>query len=279
MPMTHYRRMTAPQATAALEEFLAERPAALARLHAKITAHGVDPATMLDGSPESLTPLWRWIAGCRAELEGDAAPGVPVLPREQWPSWARHTVTGMTVPSKAMFILLDGLVSYLAIVIITGAPAARWGLGSPEDPKHHLHHHPVLTGDGHQVFLPIMPMGGILRIQRQEKSLHTTELEQYAAAIIAELRTNPTMVLPPGGSPVVVVAEPEGFDVGVHEAIAARGSALVDLMALELTRLDGVASVHRRGSDALQVDAPDWNADHLERWLNTWMKTNGPFIR
>ena len=26
-------------------------------------------------------------------------------------------------------------------------------------------------------------------------------------------------------------------------------------------------------------DAPGWDADVLERWLLTWMKANGPFIR
>jgi len=279
VPFTPYRLMTAEQATVALEEFLAERPAAWSRLRARISAEGLDPDAMLDGSPASLTPLWRWITGHRAELEGYAAPGVPVLPREQWPSWARHTMTRARPPSETTAVLVDGLVSYLAIVLITGAPTARWGLGSPEDPGHHLHHHPVLTGNGHQVFVPTLPMGGLLRIQRREKSLHDTELEQYAAGVMADLRTGPKPVLPPGDSPVVVVAEPDGFDIGVNPVIAARGSALVDLMALKLAGLHGIDSVLRRGPDALQVLAPTWHADDLERWLNDWMKAHGPFIR
>jgi hypothetical protein len=178
-----------------------------------------------------------------------------------------------------MDILTDGLVSYLAIVLITGAPNVRWGLGSPEDPNHHLHHHPVLIGNGHQVFVPTLPLGGILRLKRREKSLHPTELEDYAAGVIADLRANQKAVLEPGGSPAEVVAEPEGFDVGVHPVIAARGSALVDLMALQLAGLHGIDSVLRTSPDALQVHAPTWHADELEQWLNTWMKANGPFIR
>jgi hypothetical protein len=279
MPFTHYRRMTAQQAAAALEEFLAERPAAWAGLRAELAAHGMDPDTLLDGSPASLTRLWRWIAGRRAELEGNPAANAPVVPRENWPSWARHAVTGAKVPSSTMVVLVDGLVSYLAIVIITGAPNAKWGLGSPEDPNHHLHHHPVLTGRGHQIFVPTLPMGGMLRLKRGEKSLHETELEQYAAGVIADLRTSPKAVLDPGDSPVVVVAEPEAFDVGVHAVIADRSSALVDRMAHELAGQHGVASVLRRAPDALQVDAPSWHTDELERWLNDWMKANGPFIR
>lgn len=279
MPFTPYRLMTVEQATAALEEFLAERPAALQRLHAELTAHGMEPGTLLDASPASLTPLWHWIAGRRAELAADPALGVPVLPRERWPSWARHSVTGVRVPSATMDLLLDGLVSYLAAVILTGAPNARWALGSPEDPRHHLHHHPVLIGNGHQVYVPTLPLGGVLRLKRGEKSLHATELEQYADGVITDLRTGPPALLGLQGSPVDVVAEPASFDVGVHPVLAQRSSRLVERMAQELARLPGIDSVLRSAPDALEVHAPDWHADELEQWLLTWMKANGPFIR
>lgn len=279
MPFTPYRLMTDQQAGAALEEFLTERPTAFERLRTELTAHGLNPDAMLDGAPASLTPLWRWVTGRRTELAADPAAGSPVLPREQWPSWARHSVAGVTVPSTTMDILLDGLVSYLAVVIVTGAPNARWGLGSPEDPGHHLHHHPVLIGNGHQVYVPTLPLGAVLRLKRGERSLHATELEEYANGVIADLRTGPPVPLSPQDSPVEVVAEAESFDVGVHSAIADRSSHLVDRMADELADLDGIVSVLRSAPDALQVDAPGWDADVLERWLLTWMKANGPFIR
>ncbi len=278
MPMTHYRRMNPDQAATALEEFLAERPASWTRLRAELATHGTDPDTLLDGSPASLTVLWRWIVSRRTELIGDSLNTSSHVPREQWPSWARHTVTRAKFPLRTAIVLTDGLVSYLAIVIITGAPTARWALGSPQDPGHHLHHHPVLTGNGHQVFIPTLPLGGILRLQRGEKSLHPTELEQYATRVIADLRTMPDLVLLPTDAPVEVVAEAEGFDVGIHPVIAARGSAIVVLMVAELTRLDGIVAVRRRGPDALEVHAPTWHADDLERWLDTWMKAHGPFI-
>jgi hypothetical protein len=279
MPFTPYRLMTVEQATAALEEFLAERPAALERLRAELTDYRMNPGTLLDASPASLTPLWAWITGRRTELAADPAAGVPVLPREQWPSWARHSVTGVRVPSATMDLLVDGLVSYLAVVIITGAPNARWGLGSPGDPRHHLHHHPVLIGTGHQVYVPSLPLGGVLRLKRGEKSLHATELEQYADGVITDLRTSPPAPVGPQASPVDVVAEPESFDIGVHPVIAQHNSRLIERMAHELARLRGIDSVLRSAPDALQVHAPDWHADELQQWLTTWMKTNGPFIR
>ncbi|MEX5259754.1 hypothetical protein [Kocuria sp. CPCC 205263] len=279
MPFTPYRLMTVEQATAALEEFLAERPAALERLRTELTGHGMNPATLLDASPASLTPLWTWITSRRTELAANPAAGVPVLPREQWPSWARHSVTGVRVPSATMDVLVDGLVSYLATVLITGAPNARWGLGSPEDPRHHLHHHPVLIGRGHQVYVPTLPLGGVLRLKRGEKSLHATELEQYADGVINDLRTSSHAVDGPLDFPVNVVAEPASFDVGVHPVIAERNSRLVDRMAHELVRQRGIDSVLKSAPDALHVDAPDWHADELEQWLTAWMKANGPFIR
>lgn len=279
MPFTPYRLMTEQQASAALEEFLAERPAALQRLRAELATHGLNPDTILDASPASLTPLWNWITSRRTELAANPAAGSPVLPRAQWPSWARHAVTGVRAPSATMDILVDGLVSYLATVIITGAPNARWGLGSPEDPRHHLHHHPVLIARGHQVYVPTLPLGAVLRLKAGERSLHATELEQYADGVIADLRTGPPVPLTPQDSPVVVVSEPRFFDVGVHPVIAKRSSHLVDRMADELAGLDGVASVHRSAPDALQVHAPAWDPDVLEQWLLTWMKANGPFIR
>lgn len=174
--------MTVPQAITALEEFLAERPTARGRLRTVLTTHGVDPDALFDASPTSLTPLWNRITGRRTELAANPAAGVPVLPREQRPSWARHSVTGVLVPSATTDVLLDGLVSCLAAVILTGAPNARWGLGSPEDPRHHLHHHPVLTNSGHQVCVPTLPLGRVLRFKRGEKSRHADELEQWLTA-------------------------------------------------------------------------------------------------
>jgi len=278
MPMTHYRRMTRAQATAALGEFLTERPAALQRLRAELTGHDIDPQTMLDNTPGSLTPLWQWITDRRAELAANPATDTPVQPRQSWPSWARHTVTGMRVPSATMFALLDGLVSYLTEIITTGAPNASWRLGSPEDPRHHLHHYPVLTGAGHQIFVPTLPMVGVVRLKRGEKSLRPTELTDYATAVITALREVPHTAAP-ADPPVVVVAEPAFFDVGLRSDIATTHSALVDRMVAELTVQDGVTAVQRDAHDALIVNAPHWDTDDLQRWLQAWFEIHVPRTR
>lgn len=275
MPMTHYRRMSHAQATAALSEFLTERPAALRLLRSELTDHGIDPEAILDGTPGSLTPLWQWITSRREELAADPAGDTPVKPRPMWPSWARHTVTSMRVPSSTMFILLDGLVSYLTQVITTGAPNARWGLGSPEEPGHHLHHYPVLTGAGHQIFTPTLPMVGVVRLKRGEKSLRDTELTEYATTVIDALLEEPHRVVT-ADPPVVVVAEPAFFDVGLRHDIATTHSQLVNRMVTELATQDGVTSVQRDAHDALVVNAPDWDAEDLQRWLQAWFEIQVP---
>ncbi|WP_188538654.1 hypothetical protein [Kocuria dechangensis] len=92
MSMTNYRTMTKRQAAKALDEYLAERSAALDRLGAELAADGVDPEAMLDGTPDSLTPLWRWVATRIVGLEDAPAPVSPDAPAPpEWPSWARCT--------------------------------------------------------------------------------------------------------------------------------------------------------------------------------------------
>ena len=87
-------------------------------MRAELSTQGLDPEVLLDGTPGSLTPLWGWITERRAELAADPAVDVAVEPRERWPSWARHTVTSMHVPSATMFVLLDGLISVAAALLV-----------------------------------------------------------------------------------------------------------------------------------------------------------------
>lgn len=253
MPMTHYRRMAPERAEAALEEFLTERAPALQRLHEELAVHGMDPAGMLNGTPQSLTPLWGWITDRRTELA--VAPGgdTGVPPRSAWPSWARHTVTSMKVPSATMFVLLDGLVSYLAQVLITGA--------------------------GHQIFVPTLPMAGMLRLKRGEKSLGATELADYAITTITSLAEATPYLGLVADPPVVVVAAPQAFDVGVRTDIAAEHPHLVVQMAAALAAQHGISTVEWAGYDAFEVHTFSWEADELQLWLNAWLKIRLPFDR
>jgi hypothetical protein len=86
--MTNYRDLTQAKTGAAHQEFLDERGPALAQLLERLLADGQDPDALLDGTFESLVPLWR----CSAALEfkegqeaaGSAAKlgGEPMLARD-----------------------------------------------------------------------------------------------------------------------------------------------------------------------------------------------------
>lgn len=78
---------------------------------------------------------------------------------------------------------------------------------------------------------------------------------------------------------MVVVAEPEFFDVGLRADIATAHSQLVDRLVNELAHQDGANGVYRETHDALVVNAPHWDADDLQRWLYAWFEIEAPIHR
>ena len=85
--MTNYRDLTQLEAAAALQEFLDERGPALALLRERLDEDRQDTDALLDGSLESLVPLWRWLL---SRLTRRDAPALPTLPR----SPGRHGLPG-----------------------------------------------------------------------------------------------------------------------------------------------------------------------------------------
>lgn len=80
--------MTKAKSEAAFQEYLDERGLALEPLREALTADGQDSDALLNGTVESLVPLWRWIL---SHLTGSDAPGATApgsVPREVRPSWA-----------------------------------------------------------------------------------------------------------------------------------------------------------------------------------------------
>ena len=132
MAMTYFRKMTKRQASAALAEYLAERPVALQRLRGELAADDQDPDTLLDGTPGSLTPLWRWVATRIMTMEDNDIPFDPDAPAPAWwPSWARYSSDLPRTTPDEVVPLLDGFISYLGDVVTTAAPEAVWQVGQP----------------------------------------------------------------------------------------------------------------------------------------------------
>lgn len=80
--MTNYRDLTKAKAGAALQELLDERATAMAQLRRRVLTDGQDPDTLLDGTFESLVPLWRWSATLEFKEGQEAAGSAAKLGRE-----------------------------------------------------------------------------------------------------------------------------------------------------------------------------------------------------
>lgn len=284
MKDTSYRWMTKRRAAAALEEYLAERPAALRQLRAQLTADGLEPDSMLDGSTASLIPLWRWIAA-RLLAQPEPSPAATARPAPapadpEWPSWARY-VSGLYPQTPPYAVtLLDGLISYLGHVITAAAPDAAWQVGYHRVKAYHLQNHPVLSSPhtDSQNFLPGLVTVVANRLRSGMDPLREDEFASYADAAITRLRgeheDDLTVAAP---EPLVEVetgndADDRVFDVGLREDLAHEHSRQIDRMVKELRAQPGVASVIREDREMLLVSAPEWNAGDLEQWLLAWIR-------
>lgn len=144
--MTTYADLDLQQAAAALEEFLRERSPALQHLQAT-----VNDAVDLDGSVESLEPLWAWV---KARLR--------LGPSGRQPSWSRLGVGEHERLDEASLQLLDGVISYVIGVVTTAVPAATWEVATDPHPRYLDRNKPMLrAGDWEQ--LPASTVGNLGR--------------------------------------------------------------------------------------------------------------------
>ena len=279
MTMTYYRTMTKRQAAKALEEYLTERPAALQRLRDELAADGLDPEAVLEGTPESLIWVWRWVATRIMAMEDGPTPVSPDAPAPAWwPSWARYTADLRRSTPDGVVDLLDGFISYLGEVITTGAPEAGWQVGYHRIKAYHLQNHPVLTSPltDSQIFPPVVVNVVANRLRRGMDPLRENEFATYAVGVIRRLRGQDQVAVA-APEPLVEVVEEDGvFDVGLHEEIAHEHSRKVDRMVKDLATQPGIVTAHREDREMLLVTAPDWNAERLERRVTDWLKARLP---
>ena len=281
MAMTYFRKMTKRQAATALTEYLAERPVALQRLRDELASDNQDPDTLLDGTPESLTQLWPWLGTLIMAMEDNAIPFNPDAPAPSWwPSWARYSSDLPRRTPDEVVTLLDGFISYLGDVITTAAPEAVWQVGQHRIKAYVNYHHPVLatpaTDNDGQLYLPGMVAVAANRLRRRVDTLREDKFTSYATGLIAELRGE-VEKFPMVEEPLVEVGEEDGvFDVGLHEEIAHEHSRKVDRMVKDLAAQPGIDSAYREDREVVLVEAPDWDAERLERWVLDWLKARLP---
>ncbi|WP_368796074.1 hypothetical protein [Kocuria sp. CPCC 205258] len=264
--------MTQRQAADALDEFLAERPRALQRLRRALAAHGLPPDPVLDGTVESVAPLWEWITGRITELGVDPRPLYEDPTRPSWPSWARHGMLVDPHPPAEALGLVDGFTSYLARLLTTAVPEARWLAGEHRIDDYAMRNYPVLAAGGHQVFLPGIPLYSAYQSAHGRDPMSGTEMLRHVQRIITALRGEGPVADMSEEPLVTVVADVECFDVGLRSDLAEDHPAMVEQMVTELTDRDGVASIYRYGPEALVVDAPGWDEIRLKLWLTLWLQ-------
>ena len=281
-----YINMTKKQSEAAFREYLDERGPALDRLREALAADGQDPDAVLDGTIESLVPLWRWIL---ANLTVFGAPGGGTdpnsVPREQWPSWARHEYEVMHSLSLESLFLLDGLVSYLGDVVQQHAPEARWEIAHHRIKRYNLNKHPVLvsgTGEDHN-YLPGLPRVHAYGSLTGFRESPDDTMAEYARRLIERLNKDdqPADEEMAEEEPLVEVEDlgddeirGRELEVSLREDIAHEHNRVVGRMIKALKQEDGITRVIREDREVLLIATPDWSIDRMEGWVAGYLAEN-----
>jgi hypothetical protein len=282
----NYINMTKAQAEAAFQEYLDERGPALERLREALAADGQNPDAFLDGTVGSLVPLWRWIL---ANLTVFDAPGGATdpnsVPREQWPSWARHEYEVMHSLSLESLFLLDGVVSYLGDVVQQHAPEARWEIAHHRIKRYHLNKHPVLVGSAGEThnYLPGLPRVHAYGHLTGFRESPDDTMANYARSLIEQLNRGdqPDDEEMAEEEPLVEVEDlgddelrGRELEVSLREDIVHEHSRVVGRMIKVLKQEDGITRVIREDREVLLIATADWSTSRMEQWVAGYLEEN-----
>jgi hypothetical protein len=283
--MTLYHEMSKAEASAALEEVMRERPPALHRLEHRLREAGEDVDRLLDSSPESLTPLWLWV---RENLSprGDGSQRV-----DAWPTWLRHTVDVERLLSEDSVVLVDGLTSYLCVVVERGAPQAEWRVGHDRVKNYGWENHPVLA-HGRDEFALGEYVAGVARRhlrgsrpELQPAGLPPTvppegdNLTVLASSLITKLDGQDLAPTAPD-EPLVkaerLADDDHDWELWVSDEMAFEHAGLVDELVAALGREAGVHEVLREDREVILLRAPGWTQENLEAWARDFLRARLP---
>lgn len=271
--MKSYAKMSKQAAAAALQEFLEERPGALEHLTRSLAARAEENVN-LDGTVESLVPLWRWVKSVLTErttetAESDASTS---------PTWLRYDIGAEPILSPESIAVIDGVISYLCRVVEQGAPEAQWRVGYNRIKSYMWQNHPVLAHDNEEVPLPDL-VPGLARGQASGgPTFEDDKLARIAAAVIKQL--NDTDQEAAVEEAPIVEVEDLGEDelrgreleVSLREDVAHEYSRVVDRMVKNLAKEDGITGVIREDREVLLVATPSWDTTRLEEWVTRYLE-------
>lgn len=148
------------EADEVVARFVAERPQALAGLRDRLVADGQDADAWLDGSVDSLVPLWAWIKG---ELRGRDDDGwqseTEPFEGQPTPEWYRHATGQERLLSLDSVHLLDGVMSYVGEVVMVAVPGVAWRRGYDRVRAYINQNRPVLGCGSEEVGVSRMVFG------------------------------------------------------------------------------------------------------------------------
>jgi hypothetical protein len=142
MGVVSFEELTPEPAEQRAAAYLAALPDKVESLRAQVAASGADPG-MLDGTPDSLEPLWRWVVAWSDAGGAELPAELPDWYVPDPPELAGQRLTPATLQ------LVDRLAAYIAQVVLAEVPDLEWvvvgtrGRRSTQDV--HLHQ-PVLRG-------------------------------------------------------------------------------------------------------------------------------------
>lgn len=271
--MKSYAKMSKQAAAAALQEFLEERPRALEHLTRSLAARAEENVN-LDGTVESLVPLWRWVKSVLTErttetAESDASTS---------PTWLRYDIGAEPILSPESIAVIDGVISYLCRVVEQGAPEAQWRVGYNRIKSYMWQNHPVLAHDSEEVPLADL-VPGLARGQASGRhSSEDDKLARMAAAVIKRLNgadeettaeDEPLIEVEDLGEDALRGRE---LEVSFREDIAHEYSRVVDRLVKNLAKEDGITGVIREDREVLLVATPSWDTTRLEEWVTRYLE-------
>ena len=138
MPPRDFSRLSADEAEAYLRERLDLAPERLAAFRREVAASGGPGEDELDGSPESLVPLWEWFVR-RESARSERGGPLPDWYEPDPPELAGERLSPATLRD------LDGIATYLPEVILRELPESEWIVGdAPEAAQYVAQGKPVL---------------------------------------------------------------------------------------------------------------------------------------
>lgn len=271
--MLSYEKMNKQKAAAALHEFLEERPRALERLTRHLAEHSAD-TVKLDGTVESLIPLWRWVKSVLTERTTDTAES----DASSIPSWLRYGIGTEPTLSPESIAIVDGAISYLCRVVEQGAPGAQWRVGYHRIKSYMWQNHPMLVHNNEEVPLADL-VPGLARGQASGRlPSDDDKLARMAAAVIERL--NGTDEETGAEDEPLIEVEDLGEDalrgreleVSLREDIAHEYSRQVDRLVKTLAKEDGITRVIREDREILLVTTPSWHTAQLQEWVTRYLQ-------